>query len=230
MIAKPRSERPAPGGQTARHVPLVSRLVQCLLALGAFGALALASGCGDSGTGPTSPAVVVASVDVTSPIGALLNVGGNAQLTATAKDADGKPTGGSSTTWSSSNPGVVSVSASGAIAALKAGTATIHAVVEGVSGSLALRVVNADVPGITALATDAYVTKLVGGVSSALRPRVQAALGNCTGGASAGDLENVEACVDSLDADASAATDATDRAVLAVLTLFAGEIEQRLNL
>ena len=111
-----------------------------------LGVVGLASACKD-GVEP----VIVASVEVTSPIGALLDVGGNATLSAAAKDRAGESVSGISFTWTSSNPAVVSITAAGSIEALAIGTATIRAEAGSAAGSLALRVVDADLAGITAL-------------------------------------------------------------------------------
>jgi Bacterial Ig-like domain (group 2) len=190
-----------------------------------LGIAGLASACGDA----VEP-VAVASVEVTSTVGALLDVGGSAQLSATAKDQDGKAVGGVSFTWTSSNRSIVSVDAAGVIEALGVGPATIRADAAGVGGSIAVRVVDADLAGITALATDAYVTALIGASSGEMLTRIQAALADCTAGAGQGRLESIQDCTTAIKAEATSASDPTDRVLLAVLSLFVDQIERLLNL
>jgi len=190
-----------------------------------LGVVGFASACGD-GVEP----VIVASVEVTSPIGALLDVGGNATLSAAAKDRAGESVSGISFTWTSSNPAVVSITAAGSIEALAIGTATIRAEAGSAAGSLALRVVDADLAGITALATDPFVVVLVGAPSGDVGTRVQAAAADCTEGAARGHLEAIQDCIAAIETEATSATNPTDRAVLAVLVLFLDEIERLLNL
>jgi uncharacterized protein YjdB len=76
----------------------------------------------------------VASVSV-SPSTSLLAIGATAQLTASAFDAAGAPLTGRPVVWSSSNATVATVSATGLVTAVTAGTATITASVDGRLGS-----------------------------------------------------------------------------------------------
>src|SRR6266496_3833718 len=81
----------------------------------------------------------VASVTV-SPSTVTLQVGGTAQLTATLKDSAGRTLSGRTITWSSDSASVATVSASGLVTAVKAGTATIRATSEGKSGTAVVTV------------------------------------------------------------------------------------------
>lgn len=189
-----------------------------------LGIAALVPACGDN----TAPATV-ASVEVTSPIGALLDVGGGAQLAALAKDAQGVGVSGVSFTWTSTNPSVVSVSSTGLIQAQAVGAATIRAAAGGATGNLALTVVDADLAGISALGTDPYVAALVGGTSSGVKTAVQAAVAQCTSGVQQGNLQNIQSCIAAARSQATGATDPTDRALLAVLNLFVDQIERLLG-
>src|SRR4029077_18136350 len=93
---------------------------------------------GQSGTSAlTVTNVPVATVTV-SPASASGSVGATVQLTATLKDALGNPLSGRVVTWSSSNPAVATVSASGLVTGVAAGSATITATSEGKSGTSAL--------------------------------------------------------------------------------------------
>ena len=86
--------------------------------------------------GPPKPVV---SVAVTSPSDSL-PVGTSLQLAATPKDAQGNPLSGRTITWSSSDPSVATVSASGLANGVALGTATLTAHVEGIDGGADVRV------------------------------------------------------------------------------------------
>ena len=88
------------------------------------------------GTTRSKPVATVA-VELGS---AALAVGQTAQATAVLKDAAGNVLTGRAVTWASSAPAVASVSASGLVAALAAGSATITAASEGMSAGAALTV------------------------------------------------------------------------------------------
>lgn len=84
---------------------------------------------------------VLTSVSV-SPTPTTVYVGGSRQLTATAKDQYGAAMSGYSFTWSSSNPSAASVSSSGLVSGVAAGSATITASTGGKSGSASVTVSN----------------------------------------------------------------------------------------
>ena len=88
----------------------------------------------------TVTSVPVASVTV-SPASASVLTGQTAQLTAAPKDASGNPLSGRTVTWSSGNTSVATVSSSGLVAGVTAGSATITATSEGQSGTSAVTVV-----------------------------------------------------------------------------------------
>ena len=94
---------------------------------------------------PPSSAASVATVTVASPSGTL-QVGQTAQLTATARDSAGNVLTGRSTSWSSSDAAVASVSASGLATGMGAGSATITAAVDGKRGTAAFAVALAPAP------------------------------------------------------------------------------------
>jgi uncharacterized protein YjdB len=101
--------------------------------------------------------VPVASVAV-SPTTAGLTVGQTAQLTATPKDANGTPLSGRAVTWATSDATVATVSASGLVTGVAAGSATITATSEGQSGTSAVTVTNAPVASVTVSPASATVT------------------------------------------------------------------------
>jgi len=103
--------------------------------------------------------VSVASVSI-SPASAAIPVGQTLQLTATAFDADGNPLSGRAVTWASSDPAVASVSGSGLVLGLVAGSATITATSEGQSGTLEVSV--KDVPVALVTVSPASASILLG--------------------------------------------------------------------
>jgi uncharacterized protein YjdB len=95
---------------------------------------------GQGGTATVSvTAVPVATVSV-SPATASVQVGQTVQLTASPKDASGNALSGRTVTWTSSSGGVATVSASGVVSGVAAGSVTITATSEGHSGTSAVTV------------------------------------------------------------------------------------------
>ncbi|HET7234277.1 MAG TPA: Ig-like domain-containing protein [Longimicrobium sp.] len=110
---------------------------------------------------------VVSWVSVTAP--SSMNVGTSDYAFANATDTNGCAVSGGyhTTSWYSSNASVVSVSPYGYLTANAAGTATIYATVDGVTGSASVQVVVGrhlatltltPNPGATAVGTNAYFT------------------------------------------------------------------------
>jgi hypothetical protein len=120
--------------------PVAARRSALVLAVAcAVAACTGGGGGGDSGAA-TGGAVAVASVGL-SPASNTLDAGGSYTLTASLGDASGQALSGRSVSWASSNPAVASVSGTGAVTALAAGSATITATVEGKSASATVTVV-----------------------------------------------------------------------------------------
>src|SRR6185295_2940954 len=104
---------------------------------------------GKTGTAAITVTLVpVASVTV-SPASPTVTAGQTVQLTATPKDANGNPLTGRTITWSSSNTSVATVSSSGLVSGVVAGSATITATSEGQSGTAAITVTNVSVASVT---------------------------------------------------------------------------------
>ena len=93
----------------------------------------------------TVATVPVASVTV-SPAPASVQAGLTVQLTATPKDANGAPLSGRAVNWTTSNAGVATVNGSGRVTGVAAGTATITATSEGMSGTSSVTVTAAPPP------------------------------------------------------------------------------------
>ncbi len=105
-------------------------------------------------------AVPVASVSV-SPTAPSVQIGGTIQFTATTRDAAGNTLSGRLTTWSSSNTAVATIDGAGKATAVAAGTTTILATSEGISGQATLTVTTtapAPVASVTVSLTPATVT------------------------------------------------------------------------
>ncbi len=86
-----------------------------------------------------APPAAVATVSV-APGSAALVVGGGALLTASARDGAGNVLTGRPVAWSTSNPAVATVSASGMVTGVGVGSATVTATVEGKTGTAAITI------------------------------------------------------------------------------------------
>ncbi len=93
-------------------------------------ALLLAS-CGDSGGPAAPPGPAAVALVAVSPHSATLTAGDTLRLVATTRDSMGTTLTGRTITWSSSDPAVGSVSSSGTVTAVVAGSVTITASSEG---------------------------------------------------------------------------------------------------
>jgi uncharacterized protein YjdB len=130
---------------------------------------------GQSGTSTiTVTNLPVASVTV-SPASASLTVGATTQLTATPKDANGTALSGRTVTWATSNAAVATVSASGLVTGVAAGSATITATSEGKSGTSAITVTN---PPVASVTVTPAIASLVVGATVQLTATLKDVLGN----------------------------------------------------
>jgi len=120
---------------------------------------------GRTGTAVVSVSNVPVATVTVSPASASVVAGQTAQLAATTRDASGNVLTGRSIVWTSSNGSVATVSGSGLVTGVTAGSATITATSEGQSGSAAMTVTSPPPPspatvtdlGISAV-TDSSVT------------------------------------------------------------------------
>jgi len=106
-----------------------------------FGALSNVA----AGTTTVSSPVPVATVTV-SPATASVQVGATVQLSATTRDANGNVLTGRTIGWTSSNTSVATVSASGLVSGVAAGSSQITATSEGKTGSAAITVTASQPP------------------------------------------------------------------------------------
>jgi uncharacterized protein YjdB len=104
----------------------------------------------------STPPAPVATVTVT-PSSPSVSVGATVQLTATLKDANGTTLVGRVVTWASTNPAAATVSSSGLVTGVAAGTATITATSEGQSGTATVTVIFVPVASVTVSPASASV-------------------------------------------------------------------------
>src|SRR5438445_460839 len=104
---------------------------------------------GQSGTAAVTVSTVPVASVVVSPAAANVSVGGTTPLSATPKDAAGSVLTGRAVTWTSSNPAIATVSATGLVTGVAAGSATITATSEGKTGSAAVTVSVVPVASVT---------------------------------------------------------------------------------
>jgi hypothetical protein len=88
-----------------------------------------------------APKPAVASIAMSSNA-STIKVGERTQVYAVAKDASGTPISGIAITWSTSQPGVATVSSGGMAAGVGAGSATIYAKAENVTSNIGLTVID----------------------------------------------------------------------------------------
>ncbi len=135
----------------------------------------IAAGCGGEPNAPQGPSgpPPVALLSVTPGSATLIPPQTN-QLTASVLDAAGNVLTDRAITWSSSAPAVATVSASGLLTAVAAGTATITATSEGKSGSAAITVV----PSVALLSVTPVSARLVPQQTNQLTASTRDAAGN----------------------------------------------------
>jgi len=144
--------------------------------------LVIATDPPDPGFADTSTITVlslpVASVTLNPSVASIV-LGATVQLAAIPQDASGTPLDGRSVNWASSAPGVATVSATGLVTAVLAGSATITATSEGKSGTAAITVTTVPVASVTVSPASASVR--VGGTQQVLAVVKDSAGGLLTG-------------------------------------------------
>ena len=140
-----------------------------------------ASGKTDTaGVTVTSTASSIASV-VVIPASAGAAVGGTIQFVAVPLDSNGTALGGRVISWSSSNTSVASVDSNGFATALSAGTATIRATSEGVTGTATFTVSSTVLPVASVTISPASASVVVG-LTAQLSATLRDANGNALTG------------------------------------------------
>ncbi|MDH3571662.1 MAG: Ig-like domain-containing protein, partial [Gemmatimonadota bacterium] len=142
------------------------------------GTLTASLSCGEGVLGLEDVTTIV----VTATSRTLTALGQNQQFTGEARTASGEKVPGIPFSWSSSDNGVATVSASGMVTAVSNGSASISATADGISGSVGVTV--AQEPG--QLAFSVQPTDAIAGesVAPAVAVEIQDALGSLVGGAS----------------------------------------------
>jgi hypothetical protein len=201
---------------------VVRGLTGAAIAVGALGAWA----CGEA----TKPLPQVASVVVTSPIGARLAVGRTAQLVAVAHDGSGAALPSVAFSWTSSAPSVAEVSSSGLVTGRAEGTATIAAQAQGISGRFGEQVLAADIAGARALLTDPFASSLVAGLTGTLKGQLQGAVAQCVTGLDSGNFDTMDGAMTTARAGVAGASDPSDKALTATFALFVDQASRLLRL
>ena len=114
---------------------------------------AVFGGLSNVATGTTTASTAPVATVTVSPASANVAVGALQQFTATPKDAGGNPLSGRVVTWASGNTALATVSGSGLVTGVAAGTMTITATSEGKSGSATITVTSG---GGTILFTEGF--------------------------------------------------------------------------
>jgi uncharacterized protein YjdB len=126
-----------------------------------------------SGTSTVTVSLVPVSTVAVSPPNTGIRVAGTTQLTATTKDSIGGVLTGRVVTWGSSDPTVATVTSTGLLTGVAAGTATITATSEGKSGTSAITVTKIPVGSVTvAPPTKALLVTQTFGLTATVRDTV----------------------------------------------------------
>lgn len=181
--------------------------------------------CNDGGGGGGGASI--ASIDVSSAVDTVMAVGRTAQMSATATDTDGN-TANPTFAWGSTNTSVATVSGSGLVSADAAGTTDIEASADGVTGSLTIRAVDADLDAISTLLGDAYLTSMVAGLDATTESTVSGHLSTCSTHVDSGNILAIRDCL--ADALGTTGANGTDTALLAVLALYFEQADRHLGL
>jgi uncharacterized protein YjdB len=133
-------------------------------------------------TSPPPPNPVVTTVTV-SPPSASVGVGATTALQAAVKDQNGNTMSGQTVTWSTDNAPVATVSSSGVVSGLAAGSANITATSSGKSGSAVITVTAAP-PVVTTVTVSPPSASVVAGSTVTLQVAVKDQYGNAMTGQS----------------------------------------------
>jgi uncharacterized protein YjdB len=126
---------------------------------------------------PPNPVVTTVTI---SPASASVGVGGTATLQATVKDQNGNVMTGQTVTWSTNNAAAATVSSSGVLTGVAAGSATIAATSSGVSGTSAITVTAGPPlpPVVTTVTVAPTSASIVAGATTTLQATVKDQNGN----------------------------------------------------
>jgi uncharacterized protein YjdB len=130
--------------------------LKILSLVSAFGILGCSGGGDSTSATPTPTPPTVGSVDVVL-VPATTVVGGSATATATVRSTTGVTLVDRAVTWRSSSPSIAAIAGDGRISALWAGSATITATAEGLSGVATFTVTEVPVGSVTIAPADAQI-------------------------------------------------------------------------
>ena len=151
---------------------------------------------GDSSCAPTDPGCgpAVASITINSPVDSVAAVGSTVRLTAETRTASGG-VASAQVTWSSSDPGIATVSSTGTLNALSPGTVIISAEAGGRVGTFAIRAVGADLQAVSLLLGDPTVDASLAAMSGTSAAEVTTGLTACDDAVLNAHVLAVEACL-----------------------------------
>lgn len=187
-----------------------------------------APGCSptDPGCG-TTPDPTVSAITVAATIDTVMAVGRTTQLSASATDAEGNPIS-TSFTWSSSSAPVATVDGDGTVSAVGPGSASIEASAEGEAGGWSVRVVDADLDGVTALLSDPFASALIESLDLDAESSMVELEADCNEALGSGDVLAIRTCLQgAIDVESA---DAGSDPTLAILDLFFQESLRKLRL
>ena len=118
----------------------MSRRPVVVLTLTALSGLTWAAACGDDTTEPPPEPPRASTIAVSPDATEFTALGATAQLSTEVRDQNGQVMSGATVNWTSSSPGVATVSAAGLVTAVGNGSTTITASAGAVSGSAAVTV------------------------------------------------------------------------------------------
>ena len=182
--------------------------------------------CGGGGGGAT-----VATVTITSPVDSVIALSRTATMTAVARDASSNPVT-VTFNWTSNTVATATVNATtGLVSPVAVGSTTIQAAQSNnaVTGSHPLRVVNANLPAVTALVTDSLAVTMRRALTATPQAAVVSGLATCSGHVTTGHVRALDTCLTSLKS-VSGGTNGTDNALLNVLDLFFEHARRQLQL
>lgn len=175
----------------------------------------------------TTPDPTVSAIAVTATIDTVMAVGRTTQLSASATDAAGNAIS-TSFTWSSSSAPVATVDGDGTVSAVGPGAASIQASADGETGQWSVRVVDADLDGVTALLSDPFADALIESLDVDTQSAMVELAADCDEALGSGDVLAIRTCLDG--AVAVEAAEAGSAPSLAILDLFFEESLRKLRL
>lgn len=190
--------------------------------------------CGETPTAPPPtgddpPAAVVSDVTVTSADGDLVAVGGVLGLDAVATTATGQ-TVGATFSWSTADATIATVTSTGSVQGVSAGTTTVTAMADGVAGTFGVTVADADLAAIEAVLNDTLGLALLPLVDVGAGGSLRSAWTDCVASAGAGALQPLQLCVAAGRSSVASDTAPERGPVRALVSLFLDSVERLLNL